>query len=167
MNTTATLLARRQRLLDALPPMAEILRGSFFVRHRRCGKPSCHCATGPGHRSAVVGVTFHDGTTEQITVPPHLEPLARRWVRNYQRLWKAIEQLSALNRELLRRRLVEPDQQRWVMAYNVLGWLRGRHLRSEANRNMTWRVLFERVRLALAMDELGDAQPAAQSAADA
>jgi hypothetical protein len=38
-----------------------------------------------------------------------------------------------------------------VMAYNVLGWLRGRHLRSEANRTMTWRELFDRVRMALAI----------------
>jgi hypothetical protein len=38
-----------------------------------------------------------------------------------------------------------------VMAYNVLGWLRGRHLRSEANRAMTWRELFDRVRMALVL----------------
>lgn len=37
-----------------------------------------------------------------------------------------------------------------VMAYNVLGWLRGRHLRSETNRAMTWRELFDRVRTAMA-----------------
>jgi hypothetical protein len=39
-----------------------------------------------------------------------------------------------------------------VMAYNVLGWLRGRHLRSETNRTMTWRELFDRVRMALALE---------------
>ena len=38
-----------------------------------------------------------------------------------------------------------------VMAYNVLGWLRGRHLRSETNRAMTWRELFNRVRMALVL----------------
>lgn len=42
-----------------------------------------------------------------------------------------------------------------VMAYNVLGWLRGRHLRSHANRTMTWRELFDRVRMALAIALLG------------
>lgn len=104
------LLARRQQLLDDLPPLHEILRGSFFVRRRRCGKPSCRCARGPGHRTAVVGVTFADGSTAQVAVPPDLEPVARRWVRNYQRLWLGIERLSAINRELLRRRLVIPDR---------------------------------------------------------
>jgi len=38
-----------------------------------------------------------------------------------------------------------------VMAYNVLGWLRGRHLRSETNRDMTWRDLFDRVRMAMVL----------------
>jgi hypothetical protein len=110
MPSSDELLARRQRLLDALPPLHEILRGSFFVRRRRCGKPSCRCARGLGHRAAVVGVTFADGTTTQIAVPPDLEPVARRWVRNYQRLWLGIERLSAINRELLRRRRVMPER---------------------------------------------------------
>lgn len=110
MPSPDRLLARRQRVLDDLPPLHEILRGSFFVRQRRCGKPTCHCVRGAGHRVAVVGVTFADGTTAQIAVPPDLEPVARRWVRNYQRLWQGIERLSAINRELLRRRLVAPDR---------------------------------------------------------
>lgn len=38
-----------------------------------------------------------------------------------------------------------------VMAYNVLGWLRGRHLRSDSNRRMTWRELFDRMRMALVL----------------
>jgi hypothetical protein len=50
-----------------------------------------------------------------------------------------------------------------VIAYNVLGWLRARHLRSEANRTMTWRELFDRVRMALVLppgDEMVAAEPA-------
>lgn len=38
-----------------------------------------------------------------------------------------------------------------VMAYNLLGWMRGRHLRSDANRTMTWQELFQRVGMALAL----------------
>jgi len=108
MPSHAHLLKRREQLLSQLPSLASILRGSFFVRHRRCGKSACHCARGAGHRSALVGVTFPDGKTEQVAVPADLEPLARAWVRNYQRLWLAIERISAINRELLRRRLVGP-----------------------------------------------------------
>jgi hypothetical protein len=72
----------------------------------RCGKPSCHCASGVGHRRAYLGVTFAGGRTEQITVPRHLIPLVRRWVANYQRWWRAIERVSEVNRRLLRERLL-------------------------------------------------------------
>jgi len=102
----ATLLEqRRNAVLAALPPFSEILRGSFFERSVRCGKPSCRCAKGAGHPRAYVGVTFAGGRTEQITVPPYLIPLARRWVANYQRWWRAIERVSEINRRLLRERL--------------------------------------------------------------
>ena len=105
------LLARRRKVLADLPPLAEVLRGSFFVRRLRCGKAErCRCGRGQLHRAAYLSVTFKGGSTEQISVPRDLEPLARAWVRNYGRWWQAIERISALNRELLRRRLVARDR---------------------------------------------------------
>jgi hypothetical protein len=47
-------------------------------------------------------VTFAGGRTEQISLPAKLVPLARRWVGNYRAWWKAVEKISAINRELLR-----------------------------------------------------------------
>ena len=109
MKSHKSLIARRQQLLARLPPLSEMVRGSFFVRWRRCGKPGCRCNRTRGHRTAYVSVTFKDGSTEQIALPRELEPVARRWVRNYQRWCKSVEDLSRINRELLRRRLVEPS----------------------------------------------------------
>jgi len=55
-----------------------------------------------------------------------------------------------------------------LMAYNLLGWMRGRHLRSDANRAMTWRELFNRVRMALALRlSRGDEVQAEESPASA
>jgi len=53
-----------------------------------------------------------------------------------------------------------------LMAYNLLGWMRGRHLRSESNRTMTWRELFDCVRMALALmlDAVAMAEEPAPSA---
>lgn len=106
MKDAKNLLGRRQQLLASLPPLGECLRGSFFVRHRRCGSAGCHCAKGRGHRTAYVTVTFRGGRTEQISVPRELEATARRWVANYARWWRAVEEVSAINRRLLRDRLV-------------------------------------------------------------
>ena len=105
-DSTASLLRARRRITDQLPPFEELLRASLLERQIRCGKPTCHCAEGPGHPAVYVGVTFRGGRTEQITVPLPLLPTIRRWVRNYQRWWNAIEKVSAINRRLLRLRRI-------------------------------------------------------------
>lgn len=106
MTKQEKLLARRQKLLKSLPPLAEIVRGSFFVRRRRCGNPACRCASDSGHRTAYITVTFKKGETEQIALSSELEALAKSWVRNYQCWWKIVEGVSRINRELLRHRLI-------------------------------------------------------------
>lgn len=98
------LLERRQRAVQKLPPLEEVLRGSVFVRTLRCGKRGCHCATEDGHRATYLSVTLPGGRSEQICLPPSLVPLAKRWVANYLRWWKGVERISKINRQLLRRR---------------------------------------------------------------
>ena len=98
------LLERCQRLARRLPPFEEILRGTVRTRELRCGKPTCHCASGPGHLASYLTVSFAGGRTEQISLPAALVPQAQAWVANYQAWWDAIEAVSAINRELLRRR---------------------------------------------------------------
>lgn len=96
--------SRRQRVLAALPPLEEILRGSVFVRSLRCGKAACRCASGEGHRAVYLSVTLPGGRTEQVSLPPELVRTARQWVRNYALWWRAVEELSAINRQVLRER---------------------------------------------------------------
>jgi hypothetical protein len=112
MDRRKQLEIRRQRLRRVLPPLERVLRASLFERYRRCGKTTCHCAQGEGHRAFYLGVTFPGGKTEQISLPEDLVPVARGWIRNYDRLWQFIEDVSAVNRELLRRRWVEPGRRR-------------------------------------------------------
>ncbi len=108
MSDIDRLRARRQRVQDRLPPFEEIVRGSVFTRQQRCGKPTCHCARGTPHRATYLGVSFAGGRTVQVSLPPALVATARRWVANYQTWWKAIETVSAINRDLLRRRAIPP-----------------------------------------------------------
>jgi len=93
---------RRRRILEKLPPLEEVLRGSVVVRSLRCGKPSCHCAEGERHRATYLSVTLAGGRTEQISLPAALVPVAERGVAHYHAWWTAIEQLSAINRDLIR-----------------------------------------------------------------
>ena len=104
MNPKKTLLLRRERLVQKLPPLSELIRGSLIERHLRCGKLGCHCAKGAGHRAWYLTVTFSGGRTEQVTVPPALVPVIRGWLKNYECWWQILEEVSAINRELLRKR---------------------------------------------------------------
>lgn len=109
MNAKKALLVRRKRALAQFPPLDEIVRGSLLERSIRCGKPNCHCAAGGGHKTFYLTVSFARGRTEQITVPAALVPKVQQWLANYQDLWLALEEISAVNRELLRKRWLEAE----------------------------------------------------------
>lgn len=109
MTTKRQLEQQRARHAQAAPDLTQVLRGSLFERTRRCGVPSCHCASGDGHPVVCVGVTLPGGKNVQVTVPPELFPVVRHWTENYRRLWELIEDVSAINRELLRGRLLDPS----------------------------------------------------------
>ena len=98
------LVKRRQRLLAQLPPLDDILRGSLVERSVRCGKQSCRCVDGAMHRAVYLSVTHRGGRTEQISVPRELVATVRNGMAVYQRCWEILEQVAAVNRDLLRRR---------------------------------------------------------------
>jgi len=112
MKTRQQLERGRQRLIQALPPLDQLLRGSLIERTVRCGKPTCWCAEGEGHEVFLVGMSFPGGKTRQVTLPRDIVPVAREWIANYDRLWQHIEEVSAINRELLRQRWVDPPRRR-------------------------------------------------------
>ena len=102
------LLERREHEATSLPPFSEIVRGSLLTRYRRCGKPTCHCATTKGHGPAhYLVVTLKPGKTQQILLSEEMLPVARRMVDNYRRWWEALERVSEVNRQLLRLRAGE------------------------------------------------------------
>jgi hypothetical protein len=108
-KSPATLLLQRAKIPKTLPPLEEVLRGSFLQREIRCGKPTCRCAKGPGHPIAYVTVTFPGGRTQQVTVPREMARTVRLWINNYRRWWQAIEEVSAINRRLLQLREIPSD----------------------------------------------------------
>jgi hypothetical protein len=105
-ESAASLLEHRERVLKGLPPLEEVLRGSFLEREIRCGKPRCRCAKGSGHALLCVTVSIPGGRTQQVTVPPELADTIKAWTLNYRRYWQAIEDVSAINRKLLKLRQI-------------------------------------------------------------
>ena len=102
---TATLRRRRKRLLKQLPPLEAVIRGSLIERYKRCGKPGCKCAQGPGHGPKYYLSVSRSGTRPQMDyVPQAQQPQVAQYLNNYRQIRDILEQLCAINRELLRRR---------------------------------------------------------------
>jgi Family of unknown function (DUF6788) len=103
----ATLRRRRQALIRQLPPLKAVLRGSLIERYKRCGKPGCKCAEGPGHGPKYYLSVSRPGSRPQMDyVPQEVHAQAAEFVANYHRAREILEEISEINRELLRRREV-------------------------------------------------------------
>jgi hypothetical protein len=99
---------RKRQLVSRLHPPPDALPGSLALTHRRCGKPSCHCADGQGHPSW--SLTF------MVQGKKRVEPIPQQWVDavrqrvDHGRQFKeALAELFVVNAELL---VLERKQQR-------------------------------------------------------
>ncbi len=101
----SALRKHRQALLRQLPPLAAILRGSLIERYKRCGKPGCRCASGPGHGPKYYLSVSYPGARPQMDyVPQDDYSQTKEFLANYQRARDILEKICEINRELLRRR---------------------------------------------------------------
>jgi hypothetical protein len=104
-QSAAALRRRRQALLRRLPPLQAILRGSLIERYKRCGKPGCKCAEGPGHGPKYYLSVSYPGLRPQMEyVPQEYYEQITEFVANYHRARELLEEICEINRELLQRR---------------------------------------------------------------
>jgi hypothetical protein len=96
----------RQRLVSVVadaPELTEVLRGTLGERFVCCGKAGCHCREGLKHGSVYfLSVSQGGGHTLQVTLSREAYENAQQYVANYARLGEIMEEVSRLNRELLR-----------------------------------------------------------------
>lgn len=104
-KSSSALRKRRQALLRKLPPLDAVLRGSLIERYKRCGKPGCKCADGPGHGPKYyLSVSFPGERPQMDYVPQENLEATRALVANFREVRTTLEEVCAINRELLRRR---------------------------------------------------------------
>jgi len=104
-STTKALRQRQKTLLRKLPPLQAILRGSLIERYKRCGKPGCKCAEGRGHGPKYYLSISHPGRRPEMDyIPAEFQEKVKAYLENYRKVKEILEELSAISRELLRRR---------------------------------------------------------------
>ncbi len=104
-KSTAYLRRKRKILKDRLPPPEAILRGSLIKRYKRCGKPGCKCAGGRGHGPKYYLSVSQPGSTPRMDyIPQKYQEQVEEYVANFRKTKQLLEEISSINRELLRRR---------------------------------------------------------------
>src|SRR5256712_13857509 len=91
-------LLRRYQLPEAV--VAELLPGSLSQSRRRCGKPTCHCATGAGHPSWYLAFMV-EGKQRVQHIPAAWAADVQRRVAAGREFKQAIAEVLAANAQLL------------------------------------------------------------------
>lgn len=104
VNKKQKLIAEKKRVLKQSPSLGDVLRGTFKRWYSQCGNPGCKCHTdnkylhGPYYR-----VSYNKrGKVYTLYVPLKLKEEVKRLVDNYNKVWKGIEDISAINIKLIR-----------------------------------------------------------------
>jgi hypothetical protein len=89
---------QRYRIPEAV--VADLLPGSLTQSERRCGKPTCHCATGAGHPSWYLA--FMVGGKQRVEhIPAAWATAVRRRVAAGREFKQAVAEVLAANAQLL------------------------------------------------------------------
>ena len=94
----AELSAAERSLRSRIAQLAtgeRFLHGSLSERTAKCGKPTCYCAEGEGHRSLYL-VQSQAGKVRQICVPKAWQDPVREAVGVYQEIRRLLDEVSAL-----------------------------------------------------------------------
>lgn len=96
----AELRARRAALAARLPQAGGFLPGSLVEQRRRCGKEGCRCTQGELHGP----YTYLQVAGRLVYVPAVLAETVREQLQDSGLLQELLEEISAVNLELLARR---------------------------------------------------------------
>lgn len=87
-------------------PIEQIVRGSLIETYKRCGRPNCHCADGPGHGpKRYLSTIARTGDRPRLGyVPNAAYAQVAEFLANFRKLQEMLNEICAINAELLRRR---------------------------------------------------------------
>ncbi|MGH7417984.1 MAG: DUF6788 family protein [Candidatus Rokuibacteriota bacterium] len=90
-----------RRILARLRALGPFLEGSFTVSTKRCGRPTCRCATeGPRHETALL--TWKEAQkTRTLHVPIAWRETVAAWVEEGKRLKELSHAMSVAQRQFL------------------------------------------------------------------
>jgi hypothetical protein len=94
-------LEETARLVRVFLQREPVLRGSIYELRRKCGKPTCACATAGRLHSTMVLSRSEAGRTRLMTVPAGKLEAWRRLTRRYQEVRQARSRLVEIQAKVL------------------------------------------------------------------
>jgi hypothetical protein len=96
----ARLRQRKFELIRKFHLPEDLLPGSLSLSHTRCGKPTCHCASGEGHPAW--SLTFMvEGKKRVERIPKEWAEEVRRQVQAGREFQQALREVLTANAQLL------------------------------------------------------------------
>jgi hypothetical protein len=92
---------RRDALLAELRGVGNLMRGTIGVVGVKCGRPGCACTQGVKHPKVHLSVNLA-GRTRSCYLGQEREGLVAPLISEYERAWRLINDLTAVNLALLR-----------------------------------------------------------------
>jgi hypothetical protein len=92
---------QRDALLAQLRGLGNLMRGTVIEVGVRCGRPSCACAEGAKHSKVHLSVNL-SGRTRGCYLGREREAVVAPLIAEYQRAWRVINELTAVNLALVR-----------------------------------------------------------------
>ncbi|SRR6266566_8523497 len=91
---------QRDGLIEQLHGLGNLMRGALSRARVKCGRAGCECEDGFKHEKVHLILSFR-GRTRTRYVSREREPEVAALLGEYQRAWQIIEELTAVNLELL------------------------------------------------------------------
>src|ERR1019366_6846970 len=111
-NSLPELEAERSKILRQFTTLRDLSTGSICAVHRRCGKPTCHCAkpNDPGHDPQIRLTRKVEGKTVAESFPsPAAWRKAHSEIDEYHRFQKLSTELITVNEKICRHRPIESE----------------------------------------------------------
>jgi len=102
MKSIETLERRKLELERGMAVTAETIKGSLVEVERVCGKPNCRCTRGEKHKGLYLS-QYIKGKPHMTHISRNMEKRVRACVENYRKAKERMNELSAINLELLKR----------------------------------------------------------------
>ncbi len=98
----------RQRIVVKIKKVAGFdgcIAGSLVQIHRKCGRPTCRCATTGEKHPAFVLTSKVNRKTKAVYIPVGMVEEVRTWVENYRQIKNLLKEIDELSEQIIRQKV--------------------------------------------------------------